>query len=281
VQIYNIFHGCDLDIDECKSGVLEEKACNHSCFNVPGSYRCFCHDGFLIHSNKQSCIDVNECLMEPTICGKAVCVNLPGDYECKCDTGYTFNNITKDCEGTAGITFVHVFLRLLLNKQEIPTCFALQTSRTSDILNLGELFAGIPVVYLRFKIPADSRFTAEFNLRTYDPEGVIFYAETNGNSAWFLFAVRGGKLEVQFKNERIPKITISGGPLINDGIWHTISVEETPISVLVKIAQEAVIKINSPGRLFSLANGTTEIKISIAGLPRQADRILPTVITIY
>ncbi|XP_072332116.1 vitamin K-dependent protein S [Scyliorhinus torazame] len=289
---------CQHDIDECKSGVLEEKACNHSCFNVPGSYRCFCHDGFLIHSNKQSCIDVNECLMEPTICGKAVCVNLPGDYECKCDTGYTFNNITKDCEDIdecATNTCSHSCVnspgtyscfcdgrkgeRLAADGhscQEIPTCFALQTSRTSDILNLGELFAGIPVVYLRFKIPADSRFTAEFNLRTYDPEGVIFYAETNGNSAWFLFAVRGGKLEVQFKNERIPKITISGGPLINDGIWHTISVEETPISVLVKIAQEAVIKINSPGRLFSLANGTTEIKISIAGLPRQADRILPT-----
>ncbi|XP_041054671.1 vitamin K-dependent protein S-like [Carcharodon carcharias] len=289
---------CQYDIDECRSGILEEKACNHSCNNVPGSYRCFCDDGFYMHSDKRNCIDWNECTMKPDICGKATCNNLLGAYECKCSRGYLFNPSTKDCEDidecaanmcTHGcvnspgsyICFCDGRKGEKLSAdghscQEIPTCVALQTSRKSDILNMGELFAGIPVVYLRFKIPADARFAADFNLRTYDSEGVIFYAETNENRAWFLFAVRGGKLEVQFKNEHVPKVTISGGPLINDGTWHAISVEETQSSVVVKITQEAVIKINSPGRLFSLANGTTEIKISIAGLPRQVDRILPT-----
>ncbi|XP_067890290.1 vitamin K-dependent protein S [Heterodontus francisci] len=288
---------CQHDIDECKSGVLKEKACNHSCYNVPGSYRCFCEDGFYMHSDKRTCIDQNECLMQPNICGKAACTNLPGAYECKCDTGYSFNSTSKDCndidecaEKTCAYSCVNYPGSYICfcdgqkgeklsadgkSCQEIPTCVALQTTRRSDFLNLGELFAGIPVVYLKFKIPAYSRFTAEFDLRTYDSEGVIFYALTNGNRAWFLFAVRDGKLEVQFKNERIPKVTISGGPLISDGTWHSIAVEETPGSVVVKNAQEAVIKINSPGRLFSLDNGTTEIKISIAGLPRQVDRILP------
>ncbi|XP_078077605.1 vitamin K-dependent protein S-like [Mustelus asterias] len=294
------WHGdrCQHDIDECQSGILGEKACNHSCFNVPGSFRCFCDEGFYTHSDKRSCVDLNECSRQPEICGKAECRNLPGTYECKCDPGYAFNSITKDCEDIDECT-VNTCAHGCMNSpgsyicfcdgkkgeklsadgqscEEIPTCVALESSRKSDILNMGELFAGIPVVYLRFKIPADSRFTAEFNIRTYDPEGVIFYAETNGNSAWFLFAMRDGKLEVQFQNERVPKVTISGGPLINDGTWHTISVEETENSVLVKIALEAVIKINSPGRLFSLANGTTEIKISIGGLPRQVERILPT-----
>ncbi|XP_048454080.1 vitamin K-dependent protein S-like [Rhincodon typus] len=294
---------CQQDIDECQSGILEEKACNHSCHNVPGSYRCYCDEGFYIDSNKRNCIDKNECFTHPNICGKAACNNLPGTFECKCATGYAFNSITKDChdidECAANVcrfgcvNFPSSYScfcdgrkgeRLSADGQscqEIPTCVALQTSRKSDILNMGELFAGIPVVYLRFKIAAKSRFNAKFDLRTYDSEGVIFYAETNGNSAWFLFAVRDGKLEVQFKNENIAKVTISAGPLINDGTWHTISVEETQSSVLVKIAQESVIKINSPRRLFSVDNETTEIKISIAGLPRQADRILPTVITSY
>ncbi|XP_060682465.1 vitamin K-dependent protein S isoform X1 [Hemiscyllium ocellatum] len=289
---------CQQDIDECESGILEEKACNHSCHNVPGSYRCYCDEGFYIASNKRNCIDKNECFTHSDICGKAACINLPGTFECKCAAGYAFDPVTKDChdidECAANpceygcVNFPSSYSCFCDGRkgerlspdgqscQEIPICVDLQTSRKADILNMGELFAGIPVVYVRFKISANSRFTAKFDLRTYDSEGVIFYAETNGNSAWFLFAVRDGKLEVQFKNENIAKVTISGGPVINDGIWHTISVEETQSSVLVKIAQESVIKINSPNRLFSLDNETTEIKISIAGLPRQADRILPT-----
>uniref|UniRef100_UPI00398F25F4 vitamin K-dependent protein S n=1 Tax=Pristiophorus japonicus TaxID=55135 RepID=UPI00398F25F4 len=288
---------CHQDIDECKTGALEERACNHSCHNVPGSYRCFCQDGFYMHSDKRTCIDRNECLLQPNICGKAACINLPGAYTCKCDEGYSFNFTTKDCKDIdecAENTCTHTCVnhpggytcfcdgkkgeKLSADRrscQEIPMCVSLQSTRKSDILNMGELFAGIPVVYLRFKIPADSRFMAEFDLRTYDSEGVIVYAKTNENGAWFLFAVRDGKLEVQFKNEHLPKVTTSGGPLINDGTWHTISVEETQSSVVVKIAREAVIKINSPGRLFPSDNRTAEIKISIAGLPRQVDHILP------
>ncbi|XP_067842738.1 vitamin K-dependent protein S [Heptranchias perlo] len=288
---------CQNDIDECKNGTVESGVCSHSCYNVPGSYRCFCQDGFYMHSDMRTCIDRNECLLQPNICGKAVCTNLVGTYECKCDQGYSFNFTMKDCDDIdecaentcthSCVNYPGSYVCFCDGKkgqkisadgrscQEIPTCMALQTTRRSDLLNMGELFAGIPVVYLRFMIPADNRFTAEFDFRTYDSEGVIVYAETSEKGAWFLFALRDGKLEVQFKNEHVPKVTTSGGPLINDGIWHTISVEESQSSVIVKVAREAVIKINSPGRLFSSDNGTTEIKIAIAGLPRQVDRIVP------
>ena len=51
------------------------------------------------------------------------------------------------------------------------------------------------------------RFSAEFDFRTYDSEGVILYAESSDHSAWFLIALREGKIEIQFKNEKTTKMT--------------------------------------------------------------------------
>lgn len=66
------------------------------------------------------------------------------------------------------------------------------------------------------------RFSAEFDFRTYDNEGVILYAESSNNTGWFLLALRDGKIEIQFKNEHGTKVT-SGGKAINDGVWQTVS----------------------------------------------------------
>lgn len=66
------------------------------------------------------------------------------------------------------------------------------------------------------------RFTAEFDFRTYDAEGVILYAESFDSTAWILLALRDGKIEIQFKNEFGTKVT-SGGKAINDGLWHIVS----------------------------------------------------------
>ncbi len=64
------------------------------------------------------------------------------------------------------------------------------------------------------------RFAAEFDFRTFDPEGVILYAESAQDS-WFMLGLRSGRIEVQFKNEHSVKMT-SGGKAINDGQWHVV-----------------------------------------------------------
>lgn len=64
------------------------------------------------------------------------------------------------------------------------------------------------------------RFAAEFDFRTFDPEGVVLYAESSQGS-WFMLGLRGGHIEVQFKNQHTFKLT-SGGKAINDGQWHVV-----------------------------------------------------------
>lgn len=74
---------------------------------------------------------------------------------------------------------------------------------------------------LRFSLCPLCRFSAEFDFRTYDSEGVILYAESLDHSCWFLIALRDGKIEIQFKNEYTTKIT-TGGKVINNGLWNTV-----------------------------------------------------------
>lgn len=64
------------------------------------------------------------------------------------------------------------------------------------------------------------RFAAEFDFRTFDPEGVVLYAESS-QSSWFMLGLRDGRIEVQFNNQHTFKLT-SGGKAINDGQWHVV-----------------------------------------------------------
>ncbi|XP_022688270.1 fibulin-1-like [Varroa jacobsoni] len=78
------------DIDECfEIARVGNPLCEHSCVNLPGTYRCTCHNGFepdLYDPTK--CIDVNEC--ERGLC-KGVCINKIGSFECTCPPGFVMN----------------------------------------------------------------------------------------------------------------------------------------------------------------------------------------------
>uniref|UniRef100_A0A8C3L5S7 Vitamin K-dependent protein S n=1 Tax=Chrysolophus pictus TaxID=9089 RepID=A0A8C3L5S7_CHRPC len=236
---------CEEDINECEDF---NGGCSQRCSNLPGSYRCLCEDGYFMHSNKRDCRDIDECT--ENTCAQ-LCVNSPGSYSCYCDgkKGFKLSKDMKNCES-------------------VPVCIPLNLERNYELLYLAEHFTGIPVLSLKFKLPNVTRFSAEFDFRTYDSEGVILYAESLDNTAWILLALRDGKIEIQFKNGFGTKVT-SGGKAINDGLWHIISVEELENSISVKIAKEAVMNINSPGTLFKQSHGFLETKVYIAGLPRK------------
>ncbi|XP_025019683.1 vitamin K-dependent protein S isoform X2 [Python bivittatus] len=244
---------CEEDINECDDPINKKGGCDQICVNFPGSYHCHCEDGYYIQPNKMDCKDIDECA--ENICSQ-ICVNSPGSFTCYCDgkKGFKLSKDMRTCE-------------------TVTDCLPLNIERNYELLYLAEHFIGIPVLYLRFRLPEVTRFSAEFDFRTYDNEGVILYAESANNTAWFLLALREGKIEIQFKNELGTKI-ISGGKAINDGLWHMISVEELDHSISVKIAKEAVMNINNPRPLFKLSNGFLDTKVYIAGLPRKMDNSL-------
>ncbi|KAG9486146.1 hypothetical protein GDO78_008950, partial [Eleutherodactylus coqui] len=280
---------CEQDINECEDPEKVKGGCSQRCVNIPGSYRCACDDGYYLLPDKHTCNDRNECELSPVICGGAQCRNTPGKYECECETGYRFNTSSKICEdvdecadeicsqvcvNTPGSYKCYCEgrkkLKLAWDKKS-SVCVTCMYQSCVCVVHVAELW--IPVVYLRFKLPDVTRFSAEFDFRTYDGEGVILYAESADSTSWFLLALREGKIEIQFKNDLWTKVT-TGGKAINNGQWHIVSVEEMENSISVKIAKEAVMNINNPKYLFKPVNGIVETKVYIAGLPRKVENLI-------
>ncbi|KAK2853890.1 hypothetical protein Q5P01_006551 [Channa striata] len=250
---------CQDDIDEC-SDPEHPAGCNQKCSNVPGSFHCMCKEGYFISDNIH-CLDINECLLYPSICeAPAKCVNTPGMYECRCPLGFKYNFTSKTCND--------------VDECEMNVCRSTCLNTVGSYTDAlpGRAVLGLPVIYLRFRLPENTKFAAEFDFRTFDPEGVVLYAESSQDS-WIMLGLRDGRVEVQFKNQHTYKVT-SGGKAINDGQWHVISVDELESSISVKISKEAVMSINSPESLFTSVNGKLETKVYIAGLPNRTDNVI-------
>ncbi|KAM6980113.1 growth arrest-specific protein 6 [Aplochiton taeniatus] len=282
---------CEKDVDECAK---RNGGCDHECNNTLGSYRCSCHHGYVL-VGRHLCEDVNECEVDPSVCGSAQCVNQEGGYDCLCETGYIYDNETKSCldvdecvEGVCVEECVNTpgsfrcfcdgrqgkkLGKDLLSCEPLSPCMSLSLKRNSNSLYLGRMFSGVPVVRLRFRRRIPTGFSAEFDFRTYDPEGVIFFAGGHLNSSWIVLAMHHGKLELQLKYGAVSRVT-SSGPLVNDGQWRKISVEEQGRSLVIKIDKEAVMKIAVNGDLFTLKKGMHELNLTVGGVPFREDGLV-------
>ncbi|XP_018937077.2 latent-transforming growth factor beta-binding protein 3-like isoform X2 [Cyprinus carpio] len=71
-------------MDDCK---LNRNICGHGeCVNTQNGYVCHCYPGYQPHAQGKSCVDENECDLEP--CGRGTCFNTVGSYRCNCHPGY-------------------------------------------------------------------------------------------------------------------------------------------------------------------------------------------------
>ncbi|KAK1170027.1 hypothetical protein AOXY_G8962 [Acipenser oxyrinchus oxyrinchus] len=282
---------CHKDVNECDK---RNGGCNHICSNKQGGYACSCRSGYSL-ADKHTCTDVDECTVNPDVCGTARCLNSVGSFECLCDGGYFYDNITKSCldvdecesKSCAG-SCVNTLgsyqcycngrngVKLsadLTSCERIEPCVSLNTRRSVKSLYLGRMFSGAPVIRLRFRRKQHIGFTAEFDIRTFDPEGVIFFSGGHLNSSWIVLAINQGKLELQLKYGEIRRVT-SSGPLVNNGLWHRISVEEQGRSLIIKINREAVMKIAVNGDLFTLKKGLHELNLTVGGVPFRGEELV-------
>ncbi|XP_034970762.1 growth arrest-specific protein 6 [Zootoca vivipara] len=285
---------CNEDINECAE---QNGGCRHICYNTRGSYRCTCNNGFELMDDNKSCKDIDECTVSPGICGEAQCKNVISSYSCVCDDGYVYDDVRKVCEDVdeceqkyceqacvnlPGSYSCHcngrggVKLSKNMNTcEDILPCVSFATAKSVKSLYLGRMFSGTPVIKLRFKRKQPTRLVAEFDFRTFDPEGILFFAGGHRDSTWIVLALRNGRLELQLKYNGIGRVT-SSGPMINHGMWQTISVEELERSLVIKVNKDAVMKIAVSGDLFTLDRGLYQLNLTVGGVPfKTKDLVQP------
>uniref|UniRef100_A0A8B9EP87 Fibulin 7 n=1 Tax=Anser cygnoides TaxID=8845 RepID=A0A8B9EP87_ANSCY len=96
------------DVDECQlfQPSPQTRLCLHDCLNLPGSYRCLCPQGYVLHADRNTCEDVDECTGSQHNCTHGeLCINTFGGHRCvrpKCPPPRHNTSYVKTSTGPAG-----------------------------------------------------------------------------------------------------------------------------------------------------------------------------------
>ncbi|XP_057572861.1 sex hormone-binding globulin isoform X2 [Hippopotamus amphibius kiboko] len=133
-----------------------------------------------------------------------------------------------------------------------------------------------PVTVMTFNLTKMIKTSSSFEFRTWDPEGVIFYGDTNPKDDWFVLGLRDGRPEIQIHNHWA-QLTVGAGPQLNDGRWHQMEVKIHGDSVLLEVDGEEVLRLRQVSG--PLANKPQPImRIALGGLLFPASNLrLPLV----
>uniref|UniRef100_M3YCA2 Sex hormone-binding globulin n=1 Tax=Mustela putorius furo TaxID=9669 RepID=M3YCA2_MUSPF len=121
-----------------------------------------------------------------------------------------------------------------------------------------------PITIMTFDFTKIRKSFSSFELQTWDPEGVIFYGDTNPEDDWFVLALRDGRPEIQLHNQ-LTQVTVSAGPRLDDGRWHQVEVRVLEDSLLLSVDGEEVLRLRQVSE--SLASKPQPIvRIALGGL---------------
>ncbi|ELW63596.1 Sex hormone-binding globulin [Tupaia chinensis] len=97
-----------------------------------------------------------------------------------------------------------------------------------------------PVSVMTFDLTKIRKAFSSFELRTWDPEGLIFYGDTNSLDDWFILGLRDGRPEIQMHNQWA-QLTVGAGPRLDNGRWHQVEVKIQGDSVVLQVDGEEVL----------------------------------------
>uniref|UniRef100_A0A671F0U0 Sex hormone-binding globulin n=1 Tax=Rhinolophus ferrumequinum TaxID=59479 RepID=A0A671F0U0_RHIFE len=154
-----------------------------------------------------------------------------------------------ECRGPLAIARWLLLLLLLLllpphSHQGLVLRQIPSTQRIQDppAMHLGNGPGQEPVSIMTFNLTKITKTSSSFEFRTWDPEGVIFYGDTNPKDDWFVLGLRDGRPEIQLHNHWA-QLTVGAGPRLDDGRWHQVEVKILGDSVLLGVDGEEVLRL--------------------------------------
>ncbi|KAM9827627.1 sex hormone-binding globulin [Neosynchiropus ocellatus] len=128
-----------------------------------------------------------------------------------------------------------------------------------------------PLVHIAVHLSQINSIKSTFQLRTYDPEGAIFYGDTENGKEWFILALKDGNpLMLLYRKEVL--VHVSGGPKLNDGQWHTLEVSNQGNHVILEVdgVKGLVMGLHSP-QLEDVIY--TKLRLGLGGILIDSDRV--------
>uniref|UniRef100_UPI00398F8186 sex hormone-binding globulin n=1 Tax=Pristiophorus japonicus TaxID=55135 RepID=UPI00398F8186 len=153
----------------------------------------------------------------------------------------------------------------LQSEKIFNSCFFWADSKNPDLLSLAQHWEKPnPFETFELRLRKSDSFQSEFDLRTYDPEGVVFYGDTKEKDNWFILALRNGRPEIQFSS-KYARLAVSSGDILNDGKWWKILVRSKGNQIFLSINQKPSLTFTVlPG--VGLDSNLINMRIAIGGL---------------
>eukprot|EP00079_Xenopus_tropicalis_P018376 XP_004919884.1 PREDICTED: sex hormone-binding globulin-like [Xenopus tropicalis] len=117
-----------------------------------------------------------------------------------------------------------------------------------------------------------SSSSSSFEVQTFDPEGVLLFGDSRGGHDWFLLGLRAGRPEIHIHNQ-MAKVSVSGGPKINDGKWHKVAVRSQEHRIVLEVDGQEALRIGhvSEGVTSSL---DTTMRIAVGGILTNSSELM-------
>ncbi|XP_067828390.1 sex hormone-binding globulin [Heptranchias perlo] len=144
-------------------------------------------------------------------------------------------------------------------------CFFWADSKNPRLLSLAQHWeTPAPSAVLSVHAVSTDSFESEFDLRTFDPEGIVFYGDVEEDGSWFVLALRNGRPEIQVNNKH-SSIAVSSGDILNDGKWRRIYVKGRDNEISLVVDRKPILNIVILPNV-GLESREASVRIAMGGL---------------
>uniref|UniRef100_A0A8D3A9T9 Sex hormone-binding globulin n=1 Tax=Scophthalmus maximus TaxID=52904 RepID=A0A8D3A9T9_SCOMX len=129
-----------------------------------------------------------------------------------------------------------------------------------------------PLIHTTVNLSEVSSIKSSFQVRTFDPEGTIFYGDTKDGEDWFVLSLRDGVPLMQISKDGM-FVSVAGGPKLDDGKWHTLEVSSHGKFVILRVDGSSGLEVGMQSkRTEEVISG--ELRLALGGILIDKDNMI-------
>ncbi|XP_019964911.2 sex hormone-binding globulin [Paralichthys olivaceus] len=129
-----------------------------------------------------------------------------------------------------------------------------------------------PLIHTTVNLSQVNSVKSTFQLRTFDPEGVIFYGDTKDGEDWFVLSLKDGLPLMQMSKDDM-LVSVAGGPKLNDGKWHTLEVSNKGQFVILEVDSSIGLVVGMQSKM--MQEGISgKLRMALGGILMDKDKMI-------